>query len=224
MRSDRKPLSLLRQEDRYAMATHEPGHAVSAYATGGCVQDSGIVLRKGGGLTLVSFPVPRRWNQSQCEYDQGFIQRMHKASITCSLAGPVAESRATGKLAHADGDIQHIISEPWEVFPDEDPLYTHTDNENCGPLFEQLICVLTGPSSIDKAMAALDLGSIDLRVVRVLVRLAKHARSIINQNWPAVQEIADRLMKKNTLDREEIDRIVRRHGVIRPRAGMPGKP
>lgn len=183
---------------------------------GARMQERGIVLRGHKGATYTETPVLRRRSRGRWEYHQRWLRFMHRAAIARLLAGPIAESRVTGDLAHVGGDAREIIAHVRELLRRKHQLAAACDYKKHGVLFEAIIYVLAiPPSTMKKAMSALDVvGGRDLihpKIVEILVSLAKDAHIIIEQNWSTVKAVANELVKKEKVSGPEVEKMFSQH-------------
>jgi hypothetical protein len=78
--------------------------------------------------------------------------------------------------------------------------------------------LLTTCSEEKNALAELDvfpgLAKIDMSIFRMLWPLAQRARTIVQDHWSTIKEIADELVRKGRISGSEIEEIISSHSML----------
>ena len=198
------------ERDRKTTAWHEAGHAVLAYVLPGCdpVHEVSIVPRGGAGGYTMTMP------DEEKHYISG--ARLHDQIVEL-LGGHVAEkialgdvsTGATSDLSRANDLARRMITE-YGMNDEIGPLYLGGDQE-----------VFVGRDfghtrNYSEELAA----KVDEQLVRYLNDALATATDLLNQNRDKLDRVAQELMNREKLDKDEFVTIME-GGSLSPLDGMP---
>src|ERR1700685_950420 len=206
------------EQDQYACAIHEAGHAVAACAVGFGMKERGIVLRDsndGGGLTSGSAHTRSPGIHSQ---DSRKRELFYRYSIVVTFAGPIAEYMVNRALVHIGGDVRRIVWSLRELLPSKKQLLADGLDQP-GDYWDDLWAIahiLATRTKRDIALQGIDdykrwmeededPSKIDMEIFDMLWPFAQQAHAIINLHWSSINTLACELLKTRSLRREDIE-------------------
>ncbi|MBI2062543.1 MAG: ATP-dependent zinc metalloprotease FtsH [Candidatus Yanofskybacteria bacterium] len=190
-REDKSLSSVMTEEEKKVTAVHEAGHAlVAVMMPGNDPLYKVSIIPRGGSLGQTSqLPEKDRYNVSE-----EFLME----NLSILYGGRVAEKKVFGKItAGAQNDIERATE-----------------------LARTMVCELgmseLGAINFDKKddspwsnQSEKTQREIDLEVRRILNETYQNAETVINEHEARLRKIADALMEKETLGREEIEALVK---------------
>ena len=205
-----KKSRVITEKDKALVSYHEAGHAVLAYVLPGCdpVHEVSIVPRGGAGGYTMTMP------DEEKHYISG--ARLHDQIVEL-LGGHVAEkialgdvsTGATSDLSRANDLARRMITE-------------YGMNDEIGPLYLAAIQeVFVGRDfghtrNYSEELAA----KVDEQLVRYLNDALSTATNLLNQNRDKLDRVAQELMNREKLDKDEFVTIME-GGSLSPLDGMP---
>ena len=205
-----KKSRVITEKDKALVSYHEAGHAVLAYVLPGCdpVHEVSIVPRGGAGGYTMTMP------DEEKHYISG--ARLHDQIVEL-LGGHVAEkialgdvsTGATSDLSRANDLARRMITE-YGMNDEIGPLYLGGDQE-----------VFVGRDfghtrNYSEELAA----KVDEQLVRYLNDALATATDLLNQNRDKLDRVAQELMNREKLDKDEFVTIME-GGSLSPLDGMP---
>ena len=205
-----KKSRVITEKDKALVSYHEAGHAVLAYVLPGCdpVHEVSIVPRGGAGGYTMTMP------DEEKHYISG--ARLHDQIVEL-LGGHVAEkivlgdvsTGATSDLSRANDLARRMITE-YGMNDEIGPLYLGGDQE-----------VFVGRDfghtrNYSEELAA----KVDEQLVRYLNDALATATNLLNQNRDKLDRVAQELMNREKLDKDEFVTIME-GGSLSPLDGMP---
>ena len=205
-----KKSRVITEKDKALVSYHEAGHAVLAYVLPGCdpVHEVSIVPRGGAGGYTMTMP------DEEKHYISG--ARLHDQIVEL-LGGHVAEkialgdvsTGATSDLSRANDLARRMITE-YGMNDEIGPLYLGGDQE-----------VFVGRDfghtrNYSEELAA----KVDEQLVRYLNDALATATNLLNQNRDKLDRVAQELMNREKLDKDEFVTIME-GGLLSPLDGMP---
>ena len=205
-----KKSRVITEKDKALVSYHEAGHAVLAYVLPGCdpVHEVSIVPRGGAGGYTMTMP------DEEKHYISG--ARLHDQIVEL-LGGHVAEkialgdvsTGATSDLSRANDLARRMITE-YGMNDEIGPLYLGGDQE-----------VFVGRDfghtrNYSEELAA----KVDEQLVRYLNDALSTATNLLNQNRDKLDRVAQELMNREKLDKDEFVTIME-GGSLSPLDGMP---
>ena len=205
-----KKSRVVTEKDKALVSYHEAGHAVLAYVLPGCdtVHEVSIVPRGGAGGYTMTMP------DEEKHYISG--ARLHDQIVEL-LGGHVAEkialgdvsTGATSDLSRANDLARRMITE-YGMNDEIGPLYLGGDQE-----------VFVGRDfghtrNYSEELAA----KVDEQLVRYLNDALATATNLLNQNRDKLDRVAQELMNREKLDKDEFVTIME-GGSLSPLDGMP---
>ena len=205
-----KKSRVITEKDKALVSYHEAGHAVLAYVLPGCdpVHEVSIVPRGGAGGYTMTMP------DEEKHYISG--ARLHDQIVEL-LGGHVAEkialgdvsTGATSDLSRANDLARRMITE-YGMNDEIGPLYLGGDQE-----------VFVGRDfghtrNYSEELAA----KVDEQLVRYLNDALATATNLLNQNRGKLDRVAQELMNREKLDKDEFVTIME-GGSLSPLDGMP---
>ena len=205
-----KKSRVITEKDKALVSYHEAGHAVLAYVLPGCdpVHEVSIVPRGGAGGYTMTMP------DEEKHYISG--ARLHDQIVEL-LGGHVAEkialgdvsTGATSDLSRANDLARRMITE-YGMNDEIGPLYLGGDQE-----------VFVGRDfghtrNYSEELAA----KVDEQLVRYLNDALATATHLLNQNRDKLDRVAQELMNREKLDKDEFVTIME-GGSLSPLDGMP---
>ena len=205
-----KKSRVITEQDKALVSYHEAGHAVLAYVLPGCdpVHEVSIVPRGGAGGYTMTMP------DEEKHYISG--ARLHDQIVEL-LGGHVAEkialgdvsTGATSDLSRANDLARRMITE-YGMNDEIGPLYLGGDQE-----------VFVGRDfghtrNYSEELAA----KVDEQLVRYLNDALATATNLLNQNRDKLDRVAQELMNREKLDKDEFVTIME-GGSLSPLDGMP---
>ena len=205
-----KKSRVITEKDKALVSYHEAGHAVLAYVLPGCdpVHEVSIVPRGGAGGYTMTMP------DEEKHYISG--ARLHDQIVEL-LGGHVAEkialgdvsTGATSDLSRANDLARRMITE-YGMNDEIGPLYLGGDQE-----------VFVGRDfghtrNYSEELAA----KVDEQLVRYLNDALATATNLLNQNRDKLDRVAQELMNREKLDKDEFVTIME-GGSLSPLNGMP---
>ena len=205
-----KKSRVITEKDKALVSYHEAGHAVLAYVLPGCdpVHEVSIVPRGGAGGYTMTMP------DEEKHYISG--ARLHDQIVEL-LGGHVAEkialgdvsTGATSDLSRANDLARRMITE-YGMNDEIGPLYLGGDQE-----------VFVGRDfghtrNYSEELAA----KVDEQLVRYLNDALATATNLLNQNRDQLDRVAQELMNREKLDKDEFVTIME-GGSLSPLDGMP---
>ena len=205
-----KKSRVITEKDKALVSYHEAGHAVLAYVLPGCdpVHEVSIVPRGGAGGYTMTMP------DEEKHYISG--ARLHDQIVEL-LGGHVAEkialgdvsTGATSDLSRANDLARRMITE-YGMNDEIGPLYLGGDQE-----------VFVGRDfghtrNYSEELAA----KVDEQLVRYLNDALATATNLLNQNRDKLDRVAQELMSREKLDKDEFVTIME-GGSLSPLDGMP---
>ena len=205
-----KKSRVITEKDKALVSYHEAGHAVLAYVLPGCdpVHEVSIVPRGGAGGYTMTLP------DEEKHYISG--ARLHDQIVEL-LGGHVAEkialgdvsTGATSDLSRANDLARRMITE-YGMNDEIGPLYLGGDQE-----------VFVGRDfghtrNYSEELAA----KVDEQLVRYLNDALATATNLLNQNRDKLDRVAQELMNREKLDKDEFVTIME-GGSLSPLDGMP---
>ena len=205
-----KKSRVITEKDKALVSYHEAGHAVLAYVLPGCdpVHEVSIVPRGGAGGYTMTMP------DEEKHYISG--ARLHDQIVEL-LGGHVAEkialgdvsTGATSDLSRANDLARRMITE-YGMNDEIGPLYLGGDQE-----------VFVGRDfghtrNYSEELAA----KVDEQLVRYLNDALSTATNLLNQNRDKLDRVAQELMNREKLDKDEFVTILE-GGSLSPLDGMP---
>ena len=205
-----KKSRVITEKDKALVSYHEAGHAVLAYVLPGCdpVHEVSIVPRGGAGGYTMTMP------DEEKHYISG--ARLHDQIVEL-LGGHVAEkialgdvsTGATSDLFRANDLARRMITE-YGMNDEIGPLYLGGDQE-----------VFVGRDfghtrNYSEELAA----KVDEQLVRYLNDALATATNLLNQNRDKLDRVAQELMNREKLDKDEFVTIME-GGSLSPLDGMP---
>ena len=205
-----KKSRVVTEKDKALVSYHEAGHAVLAYVLPGCdtVHEVSIIPRGGAGGYTMTMP------DEEKHYISG--ARLHDQIVEL-LGGHVAEkialgdvsTGATSDLSRANDLARKMITE-YGMNDEIGPLYLGGDQE-----------VFVGRDfgharNYSEELAA----KVDEQLVRYLNDALATATNLLNQNRDKLDRVAQELMNREKLDKDEFVTIME-GGSLSPLDGMP---
>lgn len=198
------------QKQNYAIAVHEAGHTVAAYALGfGMTKKGALVYDIGDGL-FGGWAYPHEVGlHCQNLKKREFFLKQH---IVLSFAGPVAENRVRPAL-QVYSDSFRIGLALCELMPNQKQFFGECDANN--PYWNDLQSVVNSQAAClerEEALAELHewYGDSDwnidlMQFFNMLWPLAEKAHSLITTHWSSIQTLATDLLKVRHPSRNEIE-------------------
>ena len=210
--AERKSL-VMREEERRLTAFHEAGHAVCALKVVGNDPLHKVTIVPRGRALGVAFTMP--------EEDRVSVTRQQiEARLAMAYGGRVAEEMIFGRdkvttgassdIQQATGIARRFVSQ-WGFSDAIGPVLVG-DNEQ--ELF--LGRELTSRREVSERTAQL----VDTEVARVINEAYQRARQVLTEHSALLHVLAENLLERETLGREDIDMLVRGE-VLPPRVSPP---
>jgi hypothetical protein len=193
-----------RERDRY-VAIHEAGHAVCSRLKGMPVFKA-IIEGKGNGLVTYSAVYDKLPESERPPLAPGF----YETSLLCSLSGPAAELLDDQRQFFSnvrDGCYMHDCGHFFEVACKHLAL----QNASTERWLEAATQSGTGLNKAAKENSELWLkepGTVPPEIWQLYDKTFAEARTLLGSNWPAVQRVAEALLKQGELDQAKIDELI----------------
>lgn len=194
---------LLTKKEKEITAYHEAGHALvaSVLPNADPVHKVSIVARGSAGGYTLKLPLEDRRLQAKKE----FID-----DIAMSLGGYVAEKMIFGDITTGpSSDLQvatnmaRAMVTRWGMSDTIGPV-AYASGVNRGPWSE----------GRDEAISEATAERIDQEVTRIIKDGLETAEKVINENRPALDAIAKKLIEVETIEQEDYEKIILAHGII----------
>jgi cell division protease FtsH len=213
--AERKSL-VMREEERRLTAYHESGHAVCALRVPGNDPLHKVTIVPRGRALGVAY--------TMAEEDRLSMTRLQlEAQLVFAYGGRVAEELIFGRdkvTTGAAGDIQHATQlarrfvSQWGFSEAVGPILVG-DNEHELFLGRELM----SRREVSERTAQL----VDTEVSRVINEAYQRARQVLTENMDLLHGLANALLERETLTREDID-VLSRGEVLPPRVAPPVPP
>jgi cell division protease FtsH len=182
------------EPDRWRVAVHESGHALVAHELPAADPLEKVTIVPHGRALGVT-------QQSQLEDRYNLPESYVRARVAVAMGGRAAESLALGEVSSgAENDLEAATGftrqmvERWGMSKELGPVSLHRDD---GVLAE------AAPELTRRA---------DLEVLTILRDAEQLARTVLGGRRAALEALARRLMEVETVEGEEVDRIVAASG------------
>jgi cell division protease FtsH len=193
----------IEQQERIATAYHEAGHAVLQMLLPDADPLHKVTIIPRGQAMGVTFSLPEKDRY-------GYAQRYLRATMRVLCGGRLAEARKTGDISSgAAMDIKMVTT------------YARAMVLEWG-MSEKLGFVrYAGDDSRESVLPDKDYSDdtarmIDEEIRRMADEAYAEARSMVETNWDKITAVAEALLRLETLQREEVDRLMRGEQVERP--------
>jgi len=184
------------EDERVATAYHEAGHALLQHLLPDADPLHKVTIIARGGYLGASFQLPKKDRY-------GYGRKHVEAQMRVACGGRIAEERKTGDatsgamqdIRQVSSYARHMILE-WGMSEKLGFIDLMTPEYNESPMPER-------PYSEETAKL------IDVEVKRLVTEAYEDATRIINENWDKLTDLAEALLKHETLTAEEVDKIMR---------------
>ena len=200
-----KKSRVIDEKEKLATAYHEAGHAVVQYMTKDAdpIHKVTIIPRGNFGGATMSLPEKDRSNYSR-NWCLATLKTLFGGRIAEEMFTSDINTGALGDIRQATGIARRMVRE-WGM-NDRVGFVYYGDDEN-----KQQMLGATPPEYSDETARA-----IDEEVKKLIDRLYEETRELLDQNRARTDAIAKALMKYETLDTNDIDKLMRGEAVIKP--------
>ncbi len=177
------------EEERRILAFHEAGHAVAFAAQKMLGQIRKVTIMPRGGAGGFMAPLAKE--------EMFYSRQRFDAQLVVAFGGRVAEKRITGTLSSgASNDLKQATSMAKQMILDlgmgQDEFVAWGSDE--GPVF------LGGEISRRKDFSEQTARELEEQVTAVLENAYRSCRALIEEHWPAVEAVAQALLRSETID------------------------